>query len=398
MKNIIILFAFQILSFSIFAQTNSDTSLYEKTIKEKILNDIKSGLESKTSAIDSTIRHIDLKVDKLDSMISTTTNAKEKADKLLERVQVVEDKQKAMEENELNIYQANYQSALINLFSMDREIKPLTLFNATRNFFTELSQVSNPDTYNGYQEWFKYFRIYIEKNKESDIYLKTLDNMINVTQTAASVSLITSGASQVVLSGMSNYINTISRKQKDLREQSIKMFQITIVLSQFENDRIKIENNWESFAASLENLQILYNSYLTKNLKIINVEEKLFTQNFTAENDADKRYLYLTALRKLASDAVVNFKKANPKDWKEYVYYEMVSIRDLKMKFGELLTEMNLYADQYGKLIAKYKKDPNMGPKMEVLESKLNILKATFDKNFQPQDYIQSAFRMYKVF
>ena len=266
--------AFYLIS---FAQNTGDTLLYEHTIKEKVLNDIQTGLNSKTSIIDSTIRHIDMKVDKLDSMILSTSSAKEKVEKLLERVQVVEDKQKAIEENELNLYQANDQSALINLLSMEREIKPLILFNATRNFFSELSQVGNPATYSGYQEWFKNFKDFIAKNKANDIYLKTLDNMLSVTQNAGSLSLLTSGASQVVFSGMSNYINTIARRHRELKDESEKMFQLTITLTLFEADRAKIENNWEAYTLALENLQKQYGASLKHNLQLINVDAVSYT-------------------------------------------------------------------------------------------------------------------------
>ena len=397
MKKLYLFFPALVFVIVSFAQNAGDTLLYERTIKDKILNDIQAGLNTKTTALDSTIRHIDLKVDKLDSMILSASSAKEKAEKLLERVQVVEDKQKAIEENELNIYQANDQSALINLLSMEREIKPLILFNATRNFFNELSQVGNPATYPGYQEWFKNFREFINKNKANDIYLKTLDNMLSVSQTAGSLSLLTSGASQVVFSGMSTYINTISKRHKELKDESEKMFQLTITLSLFEADRTKIESNWESYTQSLENLQKQYGASLKHNLQLINVDEKQFNEQFTLENDADKRYIYLTSLRQKASQLVLNIKKENPKDWKEKLYFELISIRDLKLKYGELLTEMNQHVAQYDKLISKYKTDKDLASRMAVLETRLNSLKDTFDKTFDPADYINSAYRMYKV-
>ena len=107
--------------------------------------------------------------------------------------------------------------------------------------------------------------------------------------------------------------------------------------------------------------------------------------------------MYLTSLRQKASQLVLNIKKDNPKDWKEKLYFELISIRDLKLKYGELLTEMNLHVAQYDKLISKYKTDKDLGPRMASLETRLNSLKDTFDKTFDPADYINSAYRMYKV-
>src|SRR6185312_14148350 len=133
MKKLLLAVVSGIMCFNAYADT-VDTTLTEKNIKDKILSDIQQNLSIKNKAVDSTISRLDIKVSKLDSLIKITGNPKERVDKLMERVQVLEDKQKALEQNELNIYQANYQSALINLASMDREIKPLLLFHTTRDF------------------------------------------------------------------------------------------------------------------------------------------------------------------------------------------------------------------------------------------------------------------------
>jgi hypothetical protein len=398
MKTILRLLLFALMptiTANVYSQTDSVAN--ELKLKEKILNDIQLNFNTKTTAIDSTIKHIDLRVDKLDSLIKTASSSKELAQKLYERVQVVEDKQKAIEQNELNVYQANYQSALINLLSMDREIKPLLLFNSTKNFFAELSQVSNPSTYSGFDSWFKQFRNYIDKNSEKDIYLKTLNGMVNVTQTVTATTPLVGGASQIVFSGMASYINSISKRQKDLKKESENMFQLIISLNQFDADRNKIENNWQAITESLDKLQKQYNDALKRNLKLVNVKEKDFEDNFSNENDADKRYLYLTTIRNQAAETVSNFKKDNAKDWKEKLYYELISIRDLKLKYGEVTTEINDHISLYETLIGKYKKNSDLSARMAMLETKLNNLRDTFDKTFDPAEYIHSANRMYKV-
>ena len=396
MKSILLLLLF-IPAFYASAYSQTDSLVNEIKLKEKILNDIQLSFNTKTTAIDSTIKHIDIHVDKLDSLIKTASNSKELAQKLYERVQVVEDKQKAIEQNELNIYQANYQSALINLLSMDREIKPLLLFNSTKNFFTELSQVSNPSTYSGFDSWFKLFRNYIDKNSEKDIYLKTLNGMVNVADAVSSTTPLVGGASQIVFSGMASYINSISKRQKELKAESEKMFRLIISLNQFEVDRNKMENNWQSITVSLDKLQKQYTEALKRNLKLVNIKDKEFEDSFATENDADKRYLYLTSVRNQAAETVGNFKKGNAKDWKEKLYYELISIRDLKLKYGEVTTEINDHIGLYEILINKYKKNIDLSSRMVMLETKLNDLKDTFDKTFDPSEYINSANRMYKV-
>lgn len=121
-----------------FAQI--DSLKHEMNLRDKVLNDIQKSFDTRNKTLDSTVTTLDQRLSTLDRSISQSKNASEKADKLQERVQAVEEKQKAIEQNELNLFQANYQSAMVNLVSMDREIKPLLLFNSTKSFFNALSE------------------------------------------------------------------------------------------------------------------------------------------------------------------------------------------------------------------------------------------------------------------
>ena len=142
----------------------ADSSLAsDKNIRNKVLNDIQDNLDKKTKSIDQTLTKLDHKVDSLDVEIAASRDAREKADKLLLRVQSLEKKQQAIEENELYVYQANYQSAIINLVSMDKEIKPLVLFNAAKSFFSTLNETADPMKYAGYQDWYKKFYDFVGK-------------------------------------------------------------------------------------------------------------------------------------------------------------------------------------------------------------------------------------------
>ena len=121
-----------------------------QSLKDKVLDDIQKNFVLKTKSFDSTVSQLDQRMSALDKSITESKDAKDKADKLVQRVQAVEEKQKAIEQNELNIFQANYQSAMVNLVSMDREIKPLLLFNSTKAFFNSLSETGNPMNYDGF--------------------------------------------------------------------------------------------------------------------------------------------------------------------------------------------------------------------------------------------------------
>src|ERR1700744_2764914 len=113
-----------LLLLSSSARSQTADTLTDKQMKDKVLGEIQVSLDRRTKAMDSTVTKLDERVDALDKSIIETKDAKEKADKLLLRVQALEDRQKAIDENDLYIYQANYQSAIVNLVSMEREIKP----------------------------------------------------------------------------------------------------------------------------------------------------------------------------------------------------------------------------------------------------------------------------------
>ena len=377
------------------AQVN-DSIPSEKKLKDKILTEIQNTLDKKNVTLDSTIKKIDYRIDNIDSLLKTSTNAKERADKLLERVQIIEDKQKALEENELNIYQANYQSAIINLLSIEREIKPLLLFNATKNFFTELSSVSNPLTYSGYQEWFKKFKLYVQKNKKNDFNLRISDDFITLSESVSATLPITGAASQMMFTGMSSYINSMKEREKELKQESEKMFSMTMALSQFTDDKDKIEYEWDMITQSLKGLQTYYDSTLNRNLASIGINKDDFISHFSKENDADKRYLYLTNIRQKMAQIVSDLKSKSPKEWKEMIHYEMADVQALKLKYGDVTFQINHHINQYEGLIKKYEKSELLSPRMELLETKLTLLKETFDKAFDPSEYTNSVFRMYK--
>ncbi|MCH5599154.1 hypothetical protein [Niabella ginsengisoli] len=127
---------FCLLNIACFAQF--DSIKREITLRDKVLNDIQNTFNNRTQSIDSTVTKLDQRLSSLDKSIAQSKDANDKADKLQQRVQAVEAKQKAIEQNELNLFQANYQSAMVNLVSMDREIKPLLLFNSTKSFLMPL--------------------------------------------------------------------------------------------------------------------------------------------------------------------------------------------------------------------------------------------------------------------
>jgi hypothetical protein len=374
-----------------------DTSLTEKSVREKILGDIQQNLNVKNKIIDSTITKIDFRISMLDSAIRTTGNHKERIDKLVERVQILEEKQKALEQNEINVYEANYQSAVINLVSMDREIKPLILFHATKDFFNALTETSNPNNYEGFRAGFEKFRVYIDNTKETNATLKTISSIINATGNVSFGIPIVGAYSQLLFSGMADYVNSIGHKKRELKVEAEKMFAVTASLSQFVTDKNLVENEWDGITQSLEEMQGHYESVIDKNMGMLKMERKDLTCGYTRECDASKRYAYLTTLRQRAADYVLEKKKENPKDWKEDIYYQLMDVQSLKVRYGDITYRIKHHINKYDDLLAKYKNNKEIGVQVGKLEGKLNQLKATFDDTFEPIQYVHAATQMYKV-
>ena len=375
-----------------------DTSLSnDKNIRNKVLNDIQENLDKKTQNIDQTLSKLDHRVDSLDLEIAASRDARDKADKLLLRVQALEKKQEAVEQNELYVYQANYQSAIINLVSMDKEIKPLVLFNAAKSFFTTLEETADPMKYPGYQDWYKRFYAYIEKEKDHDPALDVLHDMVTVTGNITNATPIAGPVFQAFFIGINSYIGQLSAKRKEEREMSQKMFLLTAKLSQFDYDKDLIEQQWEIVTKELEKLQIHYDTILNQNLGLLSVKPADYNFSYSRQTDADKRYEFLTELRKKASTLVTDRKAADVKSWKQPIYYELMDVQSLKLRFGDLTFDIRGILGKYSELVTKYKNDPEIGLKVQELEVKLNALDDTFDQAFDPTEYINSATRMYLV-
>ena len=366
-------------------------------LRDRVLSEIQVTFNRRTRSIDSTVLKLDERVGDLDKSIKESRDAKDKADKLLIRLQALEDKQKAIDQNEMNIFQANYQSALVNLISMDREIKPLLLFNSTQAFFGGLAETGNPMNYAGFQDWYKGFNTYLQSNKEKSPMLSITSSLLNVTGSLTSAVPLAGPVTGALFSSMTNYIDNMGKKEKDLKAQSEKMLSLVMKLSQFNFDKDQIEHEWETITKELKDLQTKYDKSLNDNLKTLNVNASDFSANFTKENDAEKRYLYLTELRKKAAEKVAKDKEANPKEWKQQVFTPMNEVQSLKLRFGQITFRISQNILKYNDLFAKYRNDDQLGAKVKDLEVRLKELQETFDKAFDPLDYINSANKMYKV-
>ena len=391
-------------SILIFAQESETSEVpnarleNDKDVRESALFQIEMEREESNEELTEMISELDERIKTLDRSLQRERDADKKVNSLVERVRTLEAIQNAVSQKELNVYQRNYQSALINLVSMERELKPLILFNTSREFFTSLTDVSNPTRYPGYQKWFNTFKTYVSDNKGRNPGLTVLNNLLTITGDLSQGAPLTGPFTQVLFSGMSQFIDNLGSRQRKLKEESEEMFQLTVTLSQFTHEQTMIENEWDEISKELEELKKLHEESLNQNFSKLNIDKARFTQRFTMESDAKKRLDYLNNLAKKAEKDVQDRKASNPERWKEGYYYEMAVVQSLKIRFGNITFRIKENIQKYYELLEKYEEDPLIKARIIGLKSKLIQMDDAFDKTFNPSEYIDSATKMYVVY
>lgn len=389
-----IVYIFLLLPLLSFSQATEES----KSVTDLVLYQLNKERALLRENVDSKIKLMDAKITNLDESIRTTNSSSEKVEKLLERVQILEEKQQELDKNVISVYKYNYSSAVLNLASMEREIKPLDLFNSSRDFYSTLDKVSNPMNYEGYAAWFKEFEKYIEENKKDQAKLEALSHIMQVTGNLAEGTPFTGMFAGSLFDGIGNFINSLGRRDKDLQEKSMKMFKLTTSVSQFTHDKDLIETEWNAIAKSLDELKELQEKSMNENIvNILGINKNEFRKRFTDETDAKKRTQYILDISKIAEDKIVEARNKNGENWKQEFYNQMVTVQNLKIRFGTLTFRILENLDKYKVLIKKYKQDENLKEKVDQLELKLNLVRNSFESTFNPQDYIKASNEMYIV-
>lgn len=386
----------------LFGLNSANAQIYadnqSATVTEQVLKELNRERSLLSQNLEFRIKEIDSKITNLDESIKNTNSASEKVEKLLERVKYLEERQEEIDKNTISVYKYNYSSAVLNLASMEREIKPLNLFNTSREFYTTLDAVGNPMNYEGYQEWFGKFKNYIAEEKEDDARLEALNHMLQVTGDLAKGTPFTGMFAGSLIDGISQFIGNLNRRDKELKEQSMKMLKLTTSISQFTHDKDLIETEWEAINKSLNELKELQNEAMEDNLvEILDIKKKEFTEHFTNETDAKKRTQYILDISKIAENKIVEERKTNPENWKQEYHDQMLVVQNLKIRFGMLTFRILENLDKYEKLIQKYQNDPYLKDEMKNLKLKLDLVRNSFESTFNPQEYIRASNEMYIV-
>jgi hypothetical protein len=371
----------------------------EASLREKVLSDITKESETKSKELEEKIIFLDRKIKDIDATLSKPNTDEGIIDKLKERVRTLEEKEDAQKKKELAVYQANYQTAVINLVSMEREIKPLELFFASQEFYSQLNQISNPMEYPDFSRWYAEFKTYLETNRRSDAVLDVTSRLLTTAGDFSRGFGITGALSESLFLSMGKFVESFSGKnKKDLRDKSLRMFQLTMTLSQYTTDKNFIENDWDDINKQLEELKSLQESTLNETLKYIGIARSDFESNFIAETNAIKTLDYLNKVKNLAGEKVMLERGSNGDGWKDKIYVDMQTVQSLKIRFGQTTTRLHSNIRKYDDLVKKYKNDEFLGARVYGLETKLIKLSDTFDKTFNPQKYISDAVKMYKIY
>lgn len=405
MKNILQIGLFTLLSFSIFAQSPLLAGAKigfenDSTMRAQLLDAIKSEHNARSEEYNKQLQELNHRIQELDKQVQSEKDAQAKVKSLIERVQVLEKKEEAGNNNIEGVYQQNYQTAVVNLFFMERELKPLALFNSSKDFFGALSDVSNPMNYKGYQEWFGKFKQYIEANKNKVPTLEIIGNLLTLAGGTSKNIPLAGPVSHSLFEGIGLFISSLSnKKDENLRKESVQMFQLTATLSQFIHERDLIEHEWQKLNKELDELQKLQRNCLDENFKILGISAADFQQNFTTQTDANKYFEYIKNIASGIHGIIKQERAANPEKWKTKFYYQMQSVQALKIRFGTLTFRIKENIAQYKELIDKYSKSETaeMKENMRNLSLKLDQLNNAFDKQFSPQEYIRAATQMYMV-
>jgi len=178
----------------------------------------------------------------------------------------------------------------------------------------------------------------------------------------------------------------------------MKMLKLTTSIAQFTHDKDLIETEWEAINKSLNELKELQNEAMEDNLiEILGIKKNSFSENFTNETDAKKRTQYILDISKIAENKIVEERKNNPENWKQGYHDQMLSVQNLKIRFGTLTFRILENLDKYEELIQKYQNDPFLRDEMKNLKLKLDLVRNSFESTFNPQEYIKASNEMYIV-
>ena len=394
------LFFFLLLSSSVVvAQPEPETpELSDYNIRKTVLTNIDRDRDSMNERLQGRINDLETRLKNIDMSINESANVNQRLTGMVDRIKTIEDIQNATMLNEVATYQGNYQTALINLVSMERELQPLILFQASRDFYMALGDVANLSDYAGFAQWWSGFKQHADRNKTTHPAFAMASSAIGIATTFATGGVVSGPVVSAVMMGVTEYIQSMRKQDEPLRRQSTEMLTLITTVSQFAHEKGLVDNEWEAISHELEELGKLYKAILERNLLLVNLQAGTFQSRFSADSDPARRLQFLNELSATAAKVVAEKQRQSPGDWKATYHYEMMAVQALRIRFGQLALRIVEHLDHYEKLTNRYRSNPVIGTKVSRIGPKLDQLRLVFNRTFNPTDYIQSAETMYRVY
>lgn len=389
------------LCFLILGSLTSQAQSQENTINEQIKNERDAQLKDLNDKLKTNEELISKLTEKLAATDTKTATDKEKI-KDLETLQLaLDDRLKILEETPKTKINLNGQLAFTELLSIQRDIQPVDLFLTSQSFFTQLGNIGKIQQYNGFTAWKSEYDKWYKKQGQEDPILNVLNTSINLISSASAAVPLYGTMVNTAISGVSNIMMTMGRREKELYDRTPQMLLLLNVTSQFEQQKSIIDHEWTLINKELEQLQKENTELLQEQMAYYGINVDRYQSRYLKATLDSDREGFKNECRKIISDKLSSIDKnpASKGKWLGQVETYMYKVQSLRLRFGQLTMRMMANIEQYQNLITMYsdatKFPAEFTSKINNLNNPLNSLKNKFNSSFNPARYIEDSAVMY---
>lgn len=389
--------SFFLAGFIMLAISSQAAPVYTDT-SDLLVKSLEQKFNGSTAEMRDSIKLLNERISKIDSMLGVSSKVKNRADSLQTRIELLEIKSKLNESIVLETYSFNYGVALSSLFGMQQDFNSLDLMNAALDFSNSVNDISNPNTYKEFTTWYTEFVDYITKNKDKDARFLVLSSLLNTgSQTIGKIPTI--GPIAIPLfNGISKFIDLLSsRSEKAQREKATEMLTLMSRINQFDYSIHGFESDWFVLKAELDSIKSKYKRILSKNIAKINVTQDELISGYITESLPSNRTAFCNRCTAECAKLVQKSQATDENNWKNYFYGDMMEVQQLRIQFGQLTSKMAEYLKGYDKLLKTYEEDPLLKDNVKKCQSSLKSLQNSFTTIFSPSKYIEQSAYMYKI-
>ncbi|TDQ18228.1 hypothetical protein DFQ04_0026 [Algoriphagus boseongensis] len=339
--------------------------------------------------------------DKIAASEGKNASEKEKMENLEKLQLALDNRLKILEEAPKTKINLNGQLAFTELLSIQRDIQPVELFLTSQSFFDQLSNASKIQQYKSFTSWKTDFDKWYSKEGQSDALVGVINQSLSLISNVSQAVPLYGTMVNTAISGVTNLVQTLGKKEKELYEKTPEMLRILTVTSQFEQQKSIIDHEWTLINKELEQLQKENTALMEDQMSYFGIAKDRYQRNYLqATLDAD-REAFKNECRKAISDKIAKLERdaETRGKWMGQVETYMYKVQSLRLRFGQLTTRMQSNIAQYEQLIQAYG-DPSKFPaeftsKITALNTPLNNLKNKFYSSFNPAKYIEDSAVMY---